>query len=84
MNFIVISHLSTLHDEGIPLSGFNKNTTINFVDFAFTLSFILSAKQEPVIANFLKFFCTSLAGIELRVHPRRKLHVILLTCSLQL
>ena len=43
------------HNRGVPLSSFPKGTTIELVDFVFTLSFMLSAKQEAVNTNFLKY-----------------------------
>ena len=54
MNVSVVYHLSTTHDGGIPLSAFPKDTTSKLAGFDFTLSFMLSTKQETVITNFLK------------------------------
>ena len=56
MNATVAYHLSTIQDEGIPLSAFPKDTTSELAGFVFTLSYMLSAKQEAVIVNtnFLK------------------------------
>ena len=42
------------HNGGVPLSAFPKSTTIELVDFVFRLSFMLSAKKETVITDFLK------------------------------
>ena len=54
MNATVAYHLSTTQDGGIPLSAFPKDTTSELAGFVFTLSFMLSAKQEAVNTNFLK------------------------------
>ena len=54
MNVIIAYHLSTTQDGGIPLSAFPKDTTSELSGFVFTLSFMLSAKQEAVNTNFLK------------------------------
>ena len=54
MNASVAYHLSTTQDGGIPLSAFPKNTTSKLASFVFTLSFMLSAKQEAVNNSFLK------------------------------
>ena len=54
MNAIVAYHLSTTQDGGIPLSTFPKDTTSELAGFVFTLSIMLSAKQEAVNTNFLK------------------------------
>ena len=54
MNVTVSYRLSTTHDEGISLSAFPKDTTSKRARFVFTLSFMLSSKQEAVNTNFLK------------------------------
>ena len=54
MNVTVAYHLSTTQDGGIPLSFFPTGATSKLANFLFTLSFILSAKQEAVNTNFLK------------------------------
>ena len=54
MNMTVAYHLSTTQDGGIPLSAFPKDTTSELAGFIFTLSFMLSAKQETMNTNFLK------------------------------
>ena len=54
MNAIVFYHLSTKHDEGVPLSVFPKGTASELAGFVFTIFFMLSAKQEAVNTNILK------------------------------
>ena len=54
MNVIIAYHLYTTQDGGIALSAFPKDTTRELVDFVFTLSFILSAKQKALNTNFIK------------------------------
>ena len=54
MNAIVAYHLSTTQDGGIPLSAYPKDTS-ELAGFVFTLFFMLSAKQEAVNTNLLKF-----------------------------
>ena len=56
MNATVAYHLSTTQDGGIPLSAFPKDTTSELAGFVFTLSFMLSAKQEAVNTNFFEVF----------------------------
>ena len=55
MNATVDYHLSTTQDGGYLWSTFPKDTTSELAGFVFTLSFMLSAKQEAVNTNFLKF-----------------------------
>ena len=54
MNVTAAYDLSTTHGGEVPLSTFPKNTTSKLVSFVFTLSLMLSAKQEAVNNNFLK------------------------------
>ena len=54
MNATVAYHLFTTQDGGIPLSAFPKDRTSMLAGFVFTLSFMLSAKQEAVNTNFLE------------------------------
>ena len=50
------------------LSAFPKDTTSELAGFVFTLSFMLSAKQEAMNTNFLKSFGMTRPGIELRAY----------------
>ena len=54
MNVTIAYPLSTTQDGGISLSAFPKGTASKLAGFVFTLSFMLSAKQEDVNVNFLK------------------------------
>ena len=51
----VAYHLSNTNDGGVLLSTFPKGTTKILASFVFTLSFMLSAKQQAMIGNFPKF-----------------------------
>ena len=65
MNATVVYHLSTTRDIGIPLSAFPKDTTSELAGFVFTLSFMLSDKQEAVNTSFSEVFGMTRPGNEL-------------------
>ena len=41
-------HFSTKHDGGVPLRAFAKDTASDLAGFDFTLSFMLTSKQDAV------------------------------------
>ena len=68
MNVTVISNFSTKHNERILLNAFPKGATSKLSNIFFTLSFMLSAKQEAVTASVFEVLTVNQLGIKLCVH----------------
>ena len=68
MNATVAYHLSTTQDGGIPLSAFPKDRTSELAGFVFTLSFMLSAKQESCEYQFSEVFSMTQPRIQIQFY----------------
>ena len=52
MNAFVVYNLFITHDGGVQLNAFPEDTKSELADIVFTLSFLLSAKQEAANTIF--------------------------------